>query len=418
MNYLHICGFLTWYRAVILCCLVGCSVHYKSTTMELDSLREAFDRVIEKRASSSAKAQEVIDQIVSEVEQAITKMQMMNTDSMGSADHSSVLAELKAKLNELAPLNQLEGCQKELNVALSKYLKLLEKSFSPDISKAYRNVDFEASTINSIIANHFYRQGLFDLGDSFVRECGESDGAHLKLQFQEMYSILEAMQVRNLQPALSWAAKNHDQLLQNGSMLELKLHQLQFVEILTKGSRDEALKYARTHLVPFASLQKAEIQKLMACLLWADRLDQSPYAEFMSSTHWEKLAEELTHQFCSLLGQSSESPLGVAVSAGFQGLPTLLKLTTVMAAKKQEWQAMKQLPVPIDIGPEFQYHSVFVCPVLREQSSDENPPMLMPCGHVVSKQSIMKLSKSSSRPFKCPYCPSEAVASQCKQLHF
>ena len=156
----------------------------------------------------------------------------------------------------------------------------------------------------------------------------------------------------------------------------------------------------------------------MACLLWVGRLDQSPYSELMSSAHWEKLAEELTYQFCSLLGQSRESPLSVAVSAGFQGLPTLLKLTQVMAAMKQEWQVMKQLPVPIDIGPEFQYHSVSVCPVLREQSSDENPRMPMPCGHVVSKQSIMKLSKSSSRPFKCPYCPSEAVASHCKQLHF
>ncbi|KAL6603880.1 hypothetical protein ACP70R_044241 [Stipagrostis hirtigluma subsp. patula] len=386
--------------------------------MEIDSLREAFDRVVEKRALSSVKAQEAVDQIVNEVEQAIVKMQMMNTDSMGSVDHSSILAELKVKLNEMAPVNQLEGCQKELNVALSKYLKLLEKSFNPDISKAYRNVDFEVHTINSIIANHFYRQGLFDLGDLFTRECGESDEASLKLPFQQMYAILEAMQARNLEPALSWAAKNHDQLLQNGSMLEFRLHQLQFVEILNKGSRDEAFKYARTHLVPFATVHKEEFQKLMACILWVGRLDQSPYSDLMSSAHWEKLAEELTHQFCSLLGQSSESPLSIAISAGFQGLPTLLKLTTVMATKKQEWQAMKQLPVPIDIGPEFQYHSVFVCPVLREQSSDENPPMRMPCGHVVSKQSIMKLSKSSSRPFKCPYCPSEAVASHCKQLHF
>jgi hypothetical protein len=386
--------------------------------MEIDSLREAFDRVVEKRTLSSTKVQEAIDQIVNEVMQAISKIQMMNTDSMDSCDHSHILAELKAKLNEVAPLNQLEGGQKELNVVLSKYLKLLEKSFNPDISKAYRNVDFEASTINNIIANHFYRQGLFDLGDSFVHECGESDGSYLKSSFQEMYRMLEAMQARNLEPALSWAAKNHDQLLQNSSMLELKLHSLQFVEILTnKGSKDEALQYARTHLGPFAFMTEAEIPRLMACLIW-DRLDQSPYAEFVSSTQWEKLSEELIHQFCSILGQSSDSPLNVAISAGFQGLPTLLKLTMVMAAKKQEWQAMKQLPVPIDIGPEFQYHSVFVCPVLREQSSDENPPMLMPCGHAVSKQSIMKLSKSSSRTFKCPYCPSEAVASQCKQLHF
>ncbi|KAF7102627.1 hypothetical protein CFC21_103729 [Triticum aestivum] len=394
------------------CHLVGCS------TMELDSLREAFDRVVEKRVLSSTKVQEAIDQIVDEVKQVISKMQMMDTDSMDSCDHSPILAELKAKLNEMVPLNQLEGCQKELNVALSKYLKVLEKSFSTDISKAYRNVDFEASTVNNIIANHFYRQGLFDLGDSFVHECGGSDETYLKLPFQEMYGILEAMKGRNLEPALTWAANNHDKLLQNSSMLELRLHSLQFVEILTKGSRDNALQYARTHLVSFASVHKAEIQKLMACLIWADRLEQSPYAEFVSLAHWEKLAEELIHQFCSLLGQSSDSPLSVAISAGFQGLPTLLKLTTVMAAKKQEWQTMKQLPVPIDIGPEFQYHSVFVCPVLREQSSDENPPMLMPCGHAVSKQSITKLSKSSSRPFKCPYCPSEAVASQCKQLHF
>jgi hypothetical protein len=49
-----------------------------------------------------------------------------------------------------------------------------------------------------------------------------------------MYVILEAMKARNLELALSWAAKNHDQLLQNGSMLEFKLYQLQFVEILRK----------------------------------------------------------------------------------------------------------------------------------------------------------------------------------------
>jgi hypothetical protein len=387
--------------------------------MEIDGLREAFDRVVEKRALSSAKVQEAVDQILNELEQAIAKMQMMNTDSMGSIDHSAIVAELKAKLNEMVPLSRLEVCQKELNVALSKYFKLLEKSFSPDISKAYRNVDFEVHTINNIIANHFYRQGLFDLGDLFIRECGESDGASLKLAFQEMYAILEAMKVRNLEPALSWASKKHDQLVQNGSVLELMLHELQFVEMLRdEASKFEALKYARTHLAQFAEEHKSRITKIMGCILWAGRLEQSPYSELISPQHWDKMAEELTRQFCSLLGQSSESPLNVAVSAGFQGLPTLLKLTTVMTTKKQEWQAMKQLPVPIDIEPEFQYHSVFVCPVLREQSSDENPPMRMPCGHVLSKQSIMKLSKSSSRPFKCPYCPSEAVASHCKQLHF
>ncbi|XP_073005528.1 protein RMD5 homolog [Typha latifolia] len=386
--------------------------------MELDTIKDAFDRVTKKQKISFSKTQEVIDQITKEIEQAIMKMQTSSSDAVECSDQVPILAELRTKLNEMAPMSQLEGCQKELSIGLSKYVKLLEKYFNPDISKAYRNVEFDNHIINDIIASHFYRQGLFDLGDCFIHETQESDASTLKSPFQEMYGILEAMKTTNLGPALSWAAKNSERLSQKGSGLELKLHHLQFVEILQNGTRDEALKYARTYLAPFASVHKVEIQKLMACLLWAGRLDQSPYAEFMSPTHWEKLAEELTQQFCSLLGQSYESPLSVVIAAGVQGLPTLLKLSTVMAAKKQEWQAMKQLPVPVDLGREFQFHSVFVCPVLREQGGDENPPMLMPCGHVLSKQSIVKLSKSSTRPFKCPYCPAEATVSQCRQIHF
>ncbi|XP_043713394.1 protein RMD5 homolog [Telopea speciosissima] len=385
--------------------------------MELNTIKDAFDRVAKKQKLSSSKTQEVIDQVGREIEQALAKMHSLH-DTTSPADLKTILKELNMKLTDMGPLNQLEGAQKELNVGLSKYAKLLEKSFNPDISKAYRNVDFDIHTVNQIIAGHFYRLGLFDLGDCFINEAREPEGNSLKSSFLEMYQILEAMKARNLEPALNWATINREKLAQSGSSLELKLHRLQFVEILQKGSRVDALKYARTFLAPFASLHMAEIQKLMGCLLWAGRLDCSPYSEFLSPTHWEKLADELAQQFCSLLGQSYESPLSVAIAAGVQGLPTLLKLANVMAGKMQEWQAMKQLPVPVDLGREFQFHSIFVCPVSRDQGSEENPPMLMPCGHVLCKQSIVKLSKSSTRTFKCPYCPLEATIAGCRQLYF
>ncbi|XP_077250005.1 protein RMD5 homolog [Tasmannia lanceolata] len=385
--------------------------------MELGTIKDAFDRVSKKQKLSSSKTKEVIDQVAREIEHALAKMESTH-DTVSPIDQKSILTELNSKLKEISPMNQLEGSQKELNIGLSKYAKLLEKSFNIDISKAYRNVDFDIHTVNQIIASHFYRQGLFDLGDCFITEAIETEAMALKSPFLEMYQILEAMKSRNLKPALIWTATQRDRLFQYGSTLEFKLHRLQFVEILQKGSRNEALKYAKTHLAPFASSHMVEIQKLMACLLWIGRLDHSPYAEFLSPTHWESLAEEVTREFCSLLGQSYNSPLSVAIDAGIQGLPTLLKLANVMAAKKKEWQAMKQLPVPVDLGKEFQFHSIFVCPVSRDQGSEENPPMLMPCGHVLCKQSIVKLSKSSTRTFKCPYCPLEATVSKCRQLYF
>ncbi|XP_042519299.1 protein RMD5 homolog [Macadamia integrifolia] len=384
--------------------------------MELSTIKGAFDRVAKKQKFCFSNTQEVIETSVGEIKYTLAKLHTLHDPS--PADLINLMKELFYELTRMGPLDHLAAWHKDVNGGLSKYAKLLEKSFNPDISKAYRNVDFDMHTINQIIAGHFYRLGLFDLGDCFINEAREPESNFLKSPFLDMYQILEAMGARNLQPALNWAAINREKLVKNGSSIELKLHQLEFLEILQKGSRGDALKYARTYLAPFASLRMVEIQKFMGCLLWAGRLDCSPYAEFLSLTHWEKLAEELTQQFCSLLGQSYESPLSVAIAAGVQGLPTLLKLANVMWAKKQEWQAMKQLPVPVDLGREFQFHSIFVCPVSKDQGSEENPPMLMPCGHVLCKQSIVKLSKSSTRTFKCPYCPLEATVAQCRQLYF
>lgn len=388
--------------------------------MELNSIKDAFDSVIKKKTLSSSKTEEAIEQITQELEQTLSAIQSTsNGPSSHQPDHKLILGELKTKLKEIAPLGQLEGTQKELNIALSKYTKLLEKHLNPDISKSYRNVDFDSQTINQIVASHFYREGMFEIGDCFIKETDEEVILDRKTHYLEMYEILESMKSRDLGPALKWATTNHEKLLKNGSDIELKLHRLQFMEILQHGSRDEALKYGRTNFSPFATQHFPEIQKLMACLLWAGKLDSSPYSEFLSPTHWAKLAQELAQQFCNLLGESYDSPLKVTIAAGIQGLPTLLKLMNVMNGKKQEWLSMKQLPVPVDLGMEFQFHSIFVCPVSRDQASEDNPPMLMSCGHVLCKQSITKLSKNNStRPFKCPYCPAEVEVAQCRQLFF
>ena len=51
--------------------------------------------------------------------------------------------------------------------------------------------------------------------------------------------------------------------------------------------------------------------------------------------------------------------------------------------------------IEIPLPPENRYHSVFACPVSKDQSTEQNPPMMMSCGHVVSKDSLLKLSKTS-----------------------
>jgi hypothetical protein len=62
-----------------------------------------------------------------------------------------------------------------------------------------------------------------------------------------------------------------------------------------------------------------------------------------------------------------------------------------------------ELPIEIDVGQEHRYHSVFACPILRQQTTDQNPPMKLVCGHVISKDALNKLSIQNK--LKCPYCP-------------
>eukprot|EP00249_Psilotum_nudum_P021082 c27964_g1_i1 orf=232-1377(-) len=381
--------------------------------MDLAIVREAFDRVSKKQKLSDSKTRDIIDTLAHEIDLALKNLESIGEDS--GSDQKTILAELYAKLSELEPSVQIGTSQKELHVVLSKYDKALDKFFCTDIAKACKEVDFSAEIINQIIASHFYRQGRFDLGDCFVDDADKA-GAELKAPFVDMYHILEQIKDRNLEPALTWAKLHREELLQKGSSLEFKFHQLQFVQLLNKGKRSEAIQYARSTFGQFGPRHIAEIQRLMGCLLWADRLETSPYSDLLLPTHWEVIAMDFTRECCSLLGQSYESPLHVAISAGIQALPTLLKMATVLANKKQEWQTLKQLPVEIELGKEFQFHSIFACPVSREQSTPENPPMLMPCGHVLCKLSLQKLAKS--RSFKCPYCPAESSISQCKQLYF
>jgi hypothetical protein len=114
---------------------------------------------------------------------------------------------------------QVGALQKDVNLAVSKYGKLLDRAFCTDIAKAYREAEFNGHLINEIVAVHFYRQGLFDLGDCFVHETQEPNAMALKTPFFEMYQNLEQLRARNLEPVLNWARQNRPALQKKVSHL-------------------------------------------------------------------------------------------------------------------------------------------------------------------------------------------------------
>lgn len=84
----------------------------------------------------------------------------------------------------------------------------------------------------------------------------------------------------------------------------------------------------------------------------------------------------LDHKFY-FQGHSPDSPLYVAVTIGSLALPTIIKMSSVMARGAGiEWTSAGELPVEIPLSDDRRFHSVFSCPVSKEQGTEENPPMV------------------------------------------
>ncbi|OZJ05222.1 hypothetical protein BZG36_02453 [Bifiguratus adelaidae] len=251
-------------------------------------------------------------------------------------------------------------------------------------------------------------------------------GEHLtpwqvKEEFREMYRIVEELKEGRVTGALIWAQSHREALRKKESNLEFNLHNLQYMTYLQANQTLDALLYARRWFPDFTARHLPEIQRLLAAICFTDRLATSPYADLVSNIHWQDIQHDFTKEFCSLLGMSAESPLFVSVMVGTIALPTIIKMATIMKDKKTEWSQQDELPVEIPLPENLRYHSIFACPVSKEQATEENPPMMMPCGHVICKESLSKLGKGSRRnssKFKCPYCPSESTPNQAVRVYF
>lgn len=178
-----------------------------------------------------------------------------------------------------------------------------------------------------------------------------------------------------------------------------------------------AFAYARAHFGPFYSKHSQEISSLAASALYlpVQRLLSSPYGGLftldgqkmpypLSTPPPSDPAEDIYHapylvnlfasEYCRSLNMSKDLPLKVVTDIGGGGaLAKIAKVRGVMKEKRTEWTTVQELPVEIPLPNAYRYHSVFACPVSKEQATEANPPMMMPCGHVVAEQSLRRLCK-------------------------
>jgi len=279
------------------------------------------------------------------------------------------------------------------------------------------------AALERTIALHLIRTGQFAVAQCFVQESGVEIQSELVAQFANLHRILGALRSHDVSQALEWTVANRPFLHSRSSPLEFHLHRSQFMRLLLASSPPDplpALRYAQSLFPPLFETHGSDIMKLMACTMYLplSRMKVSPYADLADPSIHFNLETRFAREFCAKLGLSKDLPLRVVGDIGAGGaLARIEKGRKLMRERRSEWSQTDELPIEISLAPEHQYHSIFACPVSKEQSNDANPPMMMSCGHVVVKDSLTKLSKPGGR-VKCPYCPAESSTSSALQVFF
>ncbi|RXW24164.1 hypothetical protein EST38_g1732 [Candolleomyces aberdarensis] len=298
---------------------------------------------------------------------------------------------------------EIEDKQKEVYSSMSRFGKAWDKKFPtalPSYSDLFSSPS-SAAALERTVALHLLRTGQFDVAETFLDESGVEIPPKLRGQFVELHEILKALRNQNIGPALDWADRYQEFLQSRGSPLVFFLHRSQYIRLLLSThppDPEAAIAYANKHLGPFHDEHEAELRRLMACIAYLplSKLQRSPYQDLAQPQLHFDLEALFAKEYCATLGMSRQVPLRVVGDIGGGGaLARIEKGKKVMKDRKSEWAQSDELPIELPLPPENRYHSIFACLVSKEQSTEINPPMMLECGHVISKDSLSKLNKSA-----------------------
>jgi len=384
------------------------------------SLKELtkLEKLVSNSSSSKGKSPCIADSLDSLLQ---SLSQAKESIQAGTASEDT-LSDLSSKVDSTR--KDVDERQKEIYNSLAKFGKTLDKRFTAPLP-SYQPLFSSPAAIAALertIARHFLRTGQFETAETFISESGADVDPTMRSQFLELHQIVTALKVQNIAPALEWAERNRLFLESRSSPLEFHLHRSQYLRLLLSSPHPSnvpvALAYAKANFSPFYPRHASDINRLMNCITYVSRLQLSPYGDLASPALHYDLEPMFAKEFCASLGMSRQVPLRVVGDLGGGGaLARIEKGRKVMRERKSEWSQADELPIEIPLLPENRYHSIFACPVSKEQSTEHNPPMMMHCGHVITKDSLQKLSKPGGR-VKCPYCPNESQVSSALRMHF
>ncbi|SCU85100.1 LADA_0D05710g1_1 [Lachancea dasiensis] len=325
------------------------------------------------------------------------------------------------KLNRLHK-NWDSGIKKSTKLATQQYSKFqknaLNKVYDFELDQVYTN-KFDPGArehIERAIGLHISRYNVSQIpeqdSEGMVRYLDHVYGVdpRVSTNFVQMAEIVGQLRKDNLDTCMEWCTK--------GSNLEFELHLLKAMFLLESGDKLATYQYLLKSIPDFMQkTQKKSVRHRVAPLL--AQLVVSTGGDLKLEEQRNNCVDLLTREYCDRNNLPFNSSLFLVVMSGIISFQFFIKYKTLQAVRHVDWSTENELPFHVKL-PDFltNFHPIFICPVLKEETTEENPPYALPCHHVISKFSLDKLSKNGTCNFKCPYCPVTGARGKTSKVNF
>ena len=243
-------------------------------------------------------------------------------------------------------------------------------------------------------------------------------------EFIEMGQIVHDLKKGDTESCLKWCFNEMESLSSNHtalSSLKFDLYTLSAMQIVKHGNPVE-LYYQITQNAPLDCFRhrEKELMQNVVPLLTKSLIGQ-PIEDIDSKVNKElrECTSLFIKEYCAAKHIFFDSPLFLIVLSGLISFQFFIKYKTIRELAHVDWTTKDELPFDVKL-PDFltHFHPIFICPVLKEETTTENPPYSLACHHIISKKALDRLSKNGTITFKCPYCPVNTSMSSTKKVRF
>ncbi|KAG5351374.1 hypothetical protein C0989_006808 [Termitomyces sp. Mn162] len=229
--------------------------------------------------------------------------------------------------------------------------------------------------------------------------------------FMDIRRIEDALLKHSCMEALAWCNENKVALRKIKSPLEFDLRLQEFIELSRARKSEEAIAYAKKHLVGWQETHLQQIRTASALLAFSSNTTCAPYKRLYDPSRWHTLILTFRTAIYSLNTLPTEPLLHLGLYAGLASLklpacydPSTKNVDCPVcddeAGSGTQGPGLAQLAQEVP----FSHHanSTIVCRISGKIMDEDNPPMAFPNGNVYSREALEEMASKNSGLVICP----------------